>query len=339
MNRMIRLVVFSLVVSGVAQAQSWQAVSPDILHSNGAKVGVKVSNPSEALEVDGKIKVTTTGSVGVGGAAPSGYQFFATNNTHGVSTAFQLHSNYAYTSTSFIGNFGRYGTRISHNREPQLGGLTDEATTDPTWAVHIGLGDSFRGRLFHVSNMSGGSETDRILVNTSGNVGIGPGSEAIMSSNPTKRLVVDGDIYVSGNINAKYQDVAEWVPATSDLAPGTVVVLNPARDNEVMASARAYDTTVAGVVSERPGLILGEEAASMEKIATTGRVRVRVDARQAPIAVGDLLVTSDRPGVAMKSIPIAVAGASIHRPGTIVGKALQPLPEGEGEILVLLSLQ
>jgi hypothetical protein len=152
-------------------------------------------------------------------------------------------------------------------------------------------------------------------------------------ANVSKRLVVDGDI------NAKYQDVAERVPATSDLAPGTVVVLNPARDNEVMASTRAYDTAVAGVVSERPGLILGEEAASMEKIATTGRVLVRVDARKAPIAVGDLLVTSDRAGVAMKSVPIAVAGAAIHRPGTIVGKALQPLREGEGEIRVLLSLQ
>jgi hypothetical protein len=30
---------------------------------------------------------------------------------------------------------------------------------------------------------------------------------------------------------------------------------------------------------------------------------------------------------------------AIHRPGTIIGKALEPLEGGVGEILVLLSLQ
>ena len=147
------------------------------------------------------------------------------------------------------------------------------------------------------------------------------------------------DIRADGVIYAKYQDVAEWVPANEDLAPGTVVVLNPAAENEVMASSRAYDSAVAGVVSAQPGLILGEGAATKETVATTGRVMVRVDATRHPVAVGDLLVTSDRSGYAMKSLPIDVAGTAIHRPGTILGKALQPLRSGEGEILVLLSLQ
>jgi hypothetical protein len=96
---------------------------------------------------------------------------------------------------------------------------------------------------------------------------------------------------------------------------------------------------VAGVVSAQPGIILGKGGAEKEQIATTGRVRVRVDATAAPIRIGDLLVTSDKPGMAMKSLPIEMGGAALHRPGTIVGKALEPLPKGEGEILVLLSLQ
>jgi len=29
----------------------------------------------------------------------------------------------------------------------------------------------------------------------------------------------------------------------------------------------------------------------------------------------------------------------MHRPGTLIGKALEPLEKGQGEILVLLSLQ
>jgi hypothetical protein len=34
-----------------------------------------------------------------------------------------------------------------------------------------------------------------------------------------------------------------------------------------------------------------------------------------------------------------VGNRSFHSPGTIVGKALEPLAKGTGEILVLLSLQ
>jgi hypothetical protein len=64
-----------------------------------------------------------------------------------------------------------------------------------------------------------------------------------------------------------------------------------------------------------------------------------VDATNSPIAIGDLLVTSSKPGVAMKSIPIDLGGTKIHRPGTIIGKALEPLATGEGEILILLSMQ
>jgi len=48
-------------------------------------------------------------------------------------------------------------------------------------------------------------------------------------------------------------------------------------------------------------------------------------------------VTSPTAGYAMKSKPIRVAGPDIHRPGTILGKALEPLPNGKGEILVLLT--
>jgi len=52
----------------------------------------------------------------------------------------------------------------------------------------------------------------------------------------------------------------------------------------------------------------------------------------------DLLVTSDVPGVTMKSEPVNLDGVQIHRPGTL-GKALEPLERGLGTILVLLSLQ
>jgi len=182
-----------------------------------------------------------------------------------------------------------------------------------------------------------GAIQERMILDRDGNLGIGV-------SNPTYKLHVNGDAKFTGtvyggNIQATYQDVAEWVPAAEAMQAGTVVVVDRRSTNTVRPSSQPYDTRVAGVVSEQPGLLLGIEAPSKEMIATTGRVKVRVDATRGPIEAGDLLVTSDKPGVAMRSEEIDFGGVKIHRPGTLIGKALEPLKSGEGEILVLLSLQ
>jgi hypothetical protein len=156
----------------------------------------------------------------------------------------------------------------------------------------------------------------------------------------TTLLTVDPNGTLTARVvGAVYQDVAEWVPSNEPLTDATVVIVAPDADDHVVASTQAYDTRVAGVVSPNPGILLGVAGDGKFKIATTGRVKVKVDASAHAIARGDLLVTSAKPGVAMKSTPLEVGGAAIHRPGTLIGKALEPLATGEGEILVLLSLQ
>ncbi len=194
------------------------------------------------------------------------------------------------------------------------------------------------GALEGVVKFITGNDALRMLITPAGNVGVG-------TSNPQSLLDVNGNINVSGNatisgnIAAKYQDIAEWTSARGEVRAGTVVSLDVERTNSVRASQRAYDTRVAGVVSAKPGVILGEGGPNKALVATTGRVKVRVNAERAPIQIGDLLVTSNIPGVAMKSQPLRVHGRLMHRPGTIIGKALEPLAKGQAEILVLLSLQ
>jgi hypothetical protein len=172
----------------------------------------------------------------------------------------------------------------------------------------------------------------KMTILAGGNVGIG-------TSSPSERLHVEGNVVVNGNISAKYQDLAEWVASRHALDSGTVVILDSDIANSVTPSTTAYDTRVAGVVSESPGIVLGESGNGKVKVATVGRVKVKVDATRNPIQIGDLLVTSGIAGIAMKSEPIDVSGIKLHRPGTLIGKALEPLGSGMREITVLLSLQ
>jgi hypothetical protein len=263
-------------------------------------------------DAQGNISTTNTGNVGLGTTSPRHRLHIFGDGQDGIivdsATYPEVRFDRSGVPKAYIGIAGTANAYGS-------GTLPDSLAVHSNEALHL------------ISN--GG--TVGLTVN-GGNVGIG-------MTAPATKLHVAGDITVDGNINAKYQDVAEWVPTTEKLSAGVVVVLDPERSNQVLASTSAYDTAVAGVVSAQPGIALGERGEGKVLVATTGRVKVRVDATRAAIKIGDLLVTSDTAGVAMKSEPVMVGGRRMHAPGTIIGKALEPLEKGTGEILVLLSLQ
>jgi hypothetical protein len=75
------------------------------------------------------------------------------------------------------------------------------------------------------------------------------------------------------------------------------------------------------------------------KSVTRQVVRVKADASYGGIKAGDLLTTSSTSGHAMKAQPVDLGGVEIYRPGTIIGKALEPLNSGTGLIEVFVTLQ
>jgi hypothetical protein len=228
--------------------------------------------------------------------------------------------------------------------------LSIRQDNSPLYGFDVTLDTNVNGNLTFNRVNNGASVNVMTFDRAGGGVGIGapPGAgyklDVTGNTNVTGAISTTGAINAGGaitgaTINATYQDVAEWVPSSQKLQAGTVVILDVDHTNQVLASSKSYDTKVAGVVSAQPGISLGQGGEGKLLVATTGRVKVRVDATRAPIKVGDLLVTSSVEGVAMKSIPVDLGGTPIHRPGTILGKALEPLSGGVSEILVLLSLQ
>jgi hypothetical protein len=314
---------------------------------SSGNVGFGTSSPAlqtgttnKMLEVQGSVNP----GIALTATSAGGRQFYlySSQTNPGYLSFFDATAGADRLVVSSGGNVG-IGT-ASPQSSLQLGSQTSASTATPTTLSLGGSYSSVAGSNLKLRLYDDGVLANVYGIGTSANsMDFGVSSTAgyhwYSGGSNKMTLSSSGDLSVTGNIAAKYQDLAEWVPSSEQLAPGTVVVLDSTKSNQVVASAVAYDTRVAGVISERPGIALGENGEGKVLVATTGRVRVKVDATRAPIQIGDLLVTSDMPGVAMKSEPIVIGGRKLHSPGTLIGKALEPLANGQGEILVLLSLQ
>lgn len=187
--------------------------------------------------------------------------------------------------------------------------------------------------------------TSGIAVTTDGNVGIGtdaPGAKLDVVGNAN----VSGGLYVGGSASVCAItirggcDIAEpFQTREVQLEKGSVVVIDDEHPGRLKLGTQAYDKRVAGIVSGANGVNTGialQQDGTFDQghnVALSGRVYVRADAAYGSIKPGDLLTTSDSPGHAMKVRDHGRAQ------GAILGKAMSALNDGQGFVLVLVTLQ
>jgi hypothetical protein len=284
--------------------------------------------PPMKIENSGTVQILTQDALQI-----VGYQPFLTlsDSSSGYKRARIQHANgdiNFFTEPTFA--TGIPPMKIQNSGTVQI--LTQDALQIVGYQPFLTLSDSNSGyKGARIQNANGdinfftepspGAFVPAMIIQHSGDVAIG------------SNLSVAQDIRLTGADCAEDFDIA----GSKNSEPGTVMVIN--EEGSLEPSRHAYDKKVAGVVSgageHKAGIILDKQQSNSKRlpIALVGKVHCKVDAQYSPIEVGDLLTTSATPGHAMK------AEDPLKAFGSVIGKALRPLREGQALIPMLIALQ
>jgi trimeric autotransporter adhesin len=329
-------------------------------------VGIGTTNPGYDLDVQGaqsevNVKSTTATNradiIFVGGqTAAVGVESSAGGSLIGGSTAY----------AAVFGSVGAYPTQFGTNNTVKMtilsSGNIGIGTTNPGGLFDIGgdgiyvpaanhnvLNDAYNtnGAATFWINYSGyqagttqfrdfavGDGKNNIkfyLTGSTGNVGIGTSSSVYYELDVNGHGRFNGDVKVNGQITAGSGDVAEEFYIDKEYPAGTVLVMDDKGYKSSRACDKKNDPTVIGVISEQPGMVVGQvEGKYKAPVALTGVIKVRVNATGGQVRKGDLLATSAVTGEAMKAVNPAV--------GTSIGKALEN-DTGKGWVMAIVNLK
>jgi hypothetical protein len=244
---------------------------------------------------------------------------FFHNNTNGVNAAVRGEVNTIFGNNASAGIYGvasgtgGYGGWFEHNNSSGYGIALE--------AIQYG-----QGTVLVVDNQ--GSSGDLAVFQTGG-------------SNKA-RVDINGKGYFDGGTQNSGADLAEAFDvegSSADYEPGDVLLISTSADRTVAKSNEAYSSLVAGVYATKPGVLLTEESVSNSALSgkvpmgVVGVIPTKVCDEGGPIHRGDILVTSSRPGYAMK------ADLNKLKPGQAIGKALEEFNGATGKIKVLVNVK
>ena len=216
-----------------------------------------------------------------------------------------------------------------------LGGANVNATTHTGTTVSVTgtvtaasvVGGAMTGSSISVTGAVNGSDiTGTSLTVSTGAVTLG--SIVNANANGVGNIGATGGFFntvFAKATSAQYADLAEWYEADADYEPGTVLVFGG--DQEVTLAIGINDVRVAGVVSTNPAHIMnsGLKATHTAALALTGRVPTLV---VGAVKKGDMMVTAGGGRAQACAEP---------RMGSVIGKALQDHPGGQGTIEIVVG--
>lgn len=238
---------------------------------------------------------------------------------------------------------GSTGAAMSANNGTGGGGFTVYRDTG-TFAGQLTVGGT--SGFLGVANSNG---NNRVYAQGSNPGGSQGGYIGLLNSAGAQTITLDADSAGDGKITTQVlqitggSDLSENFDIKSiqaELRAGQIVCIDPERPGQLITSSKAYDKSVAGIVSGaggvKTGMLMGQQgtaANGRHPVALSGRVYCWLDADHGAVKPGDLITTSDTPGHGMK--------VRNHRKaqGAIIGKAMSSLEHGRGLVLVLVSLQ
>jgi hypothetical protein len=303
--------------SGTDDLRFYQAGDRVVIESATGRLGVGTTNPT------GQVHAEATDIAGLLGRSQNNDGVIGWTGASGKSGV------YGWSST---------GAGVSGRSEAASGRGVDGAATG-TGGVGVygrssnGIGMVAESDNSHAIQIANAGQDGIRLLNGIGRDYIRAGSDADLHF----RVTNTGEAYADGGWKgaADFAELMSVEGGVETCEPGDVLVISTAVDRHVERSSEPRSTLVTGVYSAKPGFVgsphVMEGRGDDEiPVAVVGIVPCKASAENGPIGRGDLLVTSSTPGHAMR--------AGTAEPGTIIGKALEPLPSGTGVIEILVTL-